>query len=522
MSTPRRRRLSAIAVALSVAVIATGPLPIFANASGTVPSVRLVTGTDNVTLKRPEGRRAYLDLSTYVAAVGGAFEIWAARLDYDHPAQVWQVVRENGVITKYPLPPSAEEDWLGLDRFLHVTVTDDAGAVVMDRYRGFCPGSGELARLSVDGPDIPTYPQFCGGNPFTLGAVWGIDDGWASNAFGYYGAGGFKGPDGHYTATVSITPEYQSLFGVAASDASVSISIRLKTLKHDYCYPYCPRDGDGGGHGSVVDARSRMTSVPIMTDPDPSVMPDLVSLPAWGISIDHQRHLHRDYLDFGATVWDRGPSPMVVEGFRRQGEPIMDAWEFFYSNGVAVGRIQAGDLMYDNRPGHQHWHFEQFARYSLLAEDQAQIVRSEKTGFCLAPTDAIDLTATGAEWNPYSIGLGTACGGRGSLWTREVLPAGWGDTYFQGLPGQSFDITHLPNGTYYIAVQANPDGLLTEVTAANNTELRQVILGGTRGHRTVEVPPWHGIDTEGPFGGGNSGGGGGGAPIPLPASSSPF
>ncbi len=22
---------------------------------------------------------------------------------------------------------------------------------------------------------------------------------------------------------------------------------------------------------------------------------------------------------------------MVVEGFRRQGEPIMDAWEFFYS-----------------------------------------------------------------------------------------------------------------------------------------------------------------------------------------------
>ncbi len=125
--------------------------------------------------------------------------------------------------------------------------------------------------------------------------------------------------------------------------------------------------------------------------------------------------------------------------------------------------------MYDARPGHQHWHFEQFARYSLLAKDQTQIVRSEKTGFCLAPTDAIDLTAPGAEWNPYSIGLGTACGGRGSLWTREVLPAGWGDTYFQGLPGQSFDITYLPNGTYYIAVQANPDGLLTEVTTATTS-----------------------------------------------------
>ena len=521
MPTPRRRRLGAIAVALSVAVVVTGPLPLFATDSGTVPSVRLIAGTDKVTLKHPEGGRAYLDVGTYVAAVGGAFEIWAARPDYDHPVQVWQVVRENGVITKYPLPPTAEQDWLGLYRFLHVTVTDDAGTVVVDRYRGFCPGAGELARLSAEGPAIPTYPQFCGGNPFTLGAVWGIDDGWASNAFGYYGAGGIKEPDGHYTATVSITPEYQSLFRVAASDASVSISIRLKTLKHDYCVPFCPGEGSGGvqGHGRAADLRARMASVPIVTDPDPSVMPDLVALPAWGISTTHDRQLHRDYLNFGATVWDEGPSPMVVEGFRRQGEPIMDAWEFFYSNGVAVGRIQAGELMYDARPDHQHWHFEQFARYSLLAKDQTQIVRSEKTGFCLAPTDAIDMTVPGAEWNPFSIGFGTACGGHASLWTREVLPAGWGDTYFQGLPGQSFDITDLPNGTYYIAVQANPDGLLTEVTAANNIELRQVILGGTRAHSTVEVPPWHGIDTEGPFGGG---GGGGGVPIPVPIPSSPF
>lgn len=517
MSTPRRRRLGAIAVALSVAVVATGPLPSQASASGTAPSVRLVNGTDKVTIKRSEGRRAYLDLSTYVAAVGGAFEIWAARPDYDHPVQVLQVVRQNGVITRFQLPPNVVDDWLGLDRFLHVTVTDDAGDVVADRYRGFCPGTGELARLDADGPAIPTYPQSCGGNPFTLGAVWGIDDGWASSAFGYYGAGGFNGPDGHYTATVSIAPEYQNLFNVAASDASVSISIRLKTTKHGYCIPLCPGEGDGGGHGyGSADVGGHMASVPIMTDPDPSVMPDLVALPAWGISVTHERQLHRDFLNFGATVWDKGPSPMVVEGFRRQGEPIMDAWEFFYSDGVAVGRVQAGELMYDPRPGHQHWHFEQFARYSLLAEDQSQIIRSEKTGFCLAPTDPIDMTVPGAQWSPFAIGLATACGGRASLWTREVLPAGWGDTYYQLLPGQSFDITDLPNGTYYIAVQANPDALLTEVTGANNLELRQVILGGTRGHRTVEVPPWHGIDTEGPIGGG------GGGPIPVPAPSFPF
>ena len=79
-------------------------------------------------------------------------------------------------------------------------------------------------------------------------------------------------------------------------------------------------------------------AVPIMTDPDPSIRPDLVALPAWGISIDHQGRSNRDFLDFGATVWDKGPSPMVVEGFRRPGEPIMDGWEYFYSNGEPVGR----------------------------------------------------------------------------------------------------------------------------------------------------------------------------------------
>ena len=111
------------------------------------------------------------------------------------------------------------------------------------------------------------------------------------------------------------------------------------------------------------------------------------------------------------------------------------------------------------------------------------------------------MTAPGAEWNPYSIGLATACGSRSSIWTREVLPPGWGDTYFQGLPGQSFDITDLPNGTYFISVQANPDGLLLEGSTANNTELREIKLRGKPGHRRVIVPLWHGIDTEGNGGG---------------------
>jgi hypothetical protein len=92
------------------------------------------------------------------------------------------------------------------------------------------------------------------------------------------------------------------------------------------------------------------------------------------------------------------------------------------------------------------------------------------------------------------------CGSATSTWIREILPTGWGDTYFQGVPGQSFDITDLPNGTYWIEVHANPEGRLFDGDPTNDVELREVILRGRPGSRTVEAPPWHGIDTEGFFG----------------------
>ena len=295
---------------------------------------------------------------------------------------------------------------------------------MLDRYHPFCPGAGELARVSDDGPDIATYPQFCGGNPFTLGAVWGIDSGWASSA-------SVTAPTTHQGTRRPLhrhrvhRSDYQTLFGVAPQDASVSIDVRVKTTKRSTL----PTDLPGGGLPRPTPARRcaclggpPSVSVPIMTNPDPSIRPDLVALPAWGITIDHQRKdapglpgLRRHGLGQGAVADGR-------RGVPPSRRAVMDGWEYFYSNGDPVGRAPAGDLMYDARPGHQHWHFEQFARYSFLGADQTQIVLSEKTGFCLAPTDAIDLTTPGAEWNPYSVGLATACGSRSSIWTREVLP----------------------------------------------------------------------------------------------------
>ena len=132
-----------------------------------------------------------------------------------------------------------------------------------------------------------------------------------------------------------------------------------------------------------------------------------------------------------------------------------------------------GEFHFDRRHGHHHWHFEQFARYRLLDAHGDGVVRSHKQSFCLAPTDAIDMTVPGALWRPEELGF-TQCGGDDAIWIREVLPTGWGDTYYQSVGGQAFDITDLPNGRYYIEVRANPLGLLYDRSAGNDVRLREI------------------------------------------------
>ncbi|WP_432072766.1 lysyl oxidase family protein [Streptomyces wuyuanensis] len=219
--------------------------------------------------------------------------------------------------------------------------------------------------------------------------------------------------------------------------------------------------------------------------------PDLRSLPAYGITISDggEDVPGKDYLAFSANVWNAGPAQLVVDGFRSPGKAKMDAYQYFYdAKGKQVGYTPTGTMEWDPRPGHVHWHFTDFASYRLLKADKKETVRSGKEAFCLANTDAVDYTVKNANWHPYNTDLATACGQENSISVREVLDVGSGDTYTQDLPGQSFDITNVPNGTYYIQVLANPENRLKETSTANNSALRKVVLGGKPGKRTVTVP----------------------------------
>ncbi len=492
----RQRWISSLlSILIAGTALATGAVPVAAGSSGPAdPSVRLYSPRAHITAAHFKGQPAFIDPGILLEAVGGAWQINAGRPDYDHPITASQVIRTQSGSRYRSLPDGLVTGLHGMPKFFHVVITDLDGHQVLSHSYAFCP-SGSDMRVSPDGPMNPTYPRGCYAGPFTLGSVWGIDRGWAVSAFGYQGIT-LNAKNGRYHMTVSINQDYASFFGIPNDQNSVTMSLELKSGSKGCreicpCPPFCPPGGPGHAPG-IVNRAGPLGALPTQGSPDPSTLPDLVALPAWSIAIDHQGT--GDFIDFSATVWDAGPTPMVVEGYRRRGEAVMNAWEYFFKDGKAIGRARVGTMVYDPRSGHQHWHFTQFARYSLLDASQQNVVISEKEAFCLAPTDAIDMTRPGAEWNPYFVGFGSACGDARSIWTREALPAGWGDTYSQTLPGQSLDITHVPNGTYYISVKANPAGHLFESDYSNNRQLRQIELGGSPGHRTVTVEPWHGIN----------------------------
>jgi hypothetical protein len=447
------------------------------------------------------GRRVYLNLGVYLVAGDGPFVVMAHRSpDYVGPITA-QMSVAGGQLTD--LPDGLLRSFRGLRDFLHVVVTDADGKTVYHDMKSFCPSYGST-RVRPDAPDTSPYPQGCPYNPFTLGGVYGIEQGFGSPAVAAYGRP-VKLARGHYTATVNIAQPWRGLIGVSGSDARVSVHFRV--VKDQGCqFPGGPvpvprgcKVGASKGHHSSEalgriprqPAAQRPVGAGMKADPDPSTLPDLQTLPAFGIELTR-----RGFLNFAATEWDAGPAPMVIDGFRNPVAPlIMGSYQYFYNpDGTPAGHKRIGKMEWDPRPGHEHWHFEDFARYSLLDADQTQVVLSHKEGFCLANTDAVDFTVPGAVWNPYNTDLATACGDLSSLAVREVLLTGSGDTYYQSLPGQSFKVGGLPNGVYYVKIEVNPNGNMFETDKTNNVSLRKIRLMGSGDNRTVKVFPVGDID----------------------------
>jgi hypothetical protein len=483
-----RWSLPGVAVAVAGLAVAAPGLPVASAASSAGPVVTLEAAQHSVTVDSTQG---YVDMDPgiWVASLGSALQFDVRRASYTRPVTITQVIHPpRGRATARPLPATVLDGWNGLKHFIRMTVRNAAGRVVASPWLTLCPNTYDPERATPDSPATSPYPQECGQDPFPLSMVWGIAKGWATDPAEYYpnsplGPGPFMQiPDGKYRVTETVGATYVKLLHVPAAGTSRTVDVTVASGSG-----YSGRQAAAGPR-----ALPKLPRVPYLAAPPQDALPDLVPLPSFGITTSHTKS-GLDLLDFEATVWIGGNGPLDVEGFRDPGSQVMKAYQYFWRDGRVIGRVRVGTMGFAD---YNHWHFEQFARYALLNAARKLAVPSHKEAFCIGASDPVNLLAPGAVWQPPVVGLAGQCGKQTALWVQESLPVGWGDTYIQSIPGESFNITKVPNGTYYIEVVANPLRLLHETSTRNDVSLRKVILGGTPGHRTVKVPAWHGIDPE--------------------------
>ncbi len=159
---------------------------------------------------------------------------------------------------------------------------------------------------------------------------------------------------------------------------------------------------------------------------------------------------------YGGTVNPNGTQNVIQRVFR--------------SNGTFFERT-AGTFTY--HASHNHIHFDGWCEYRLrtiLVNDGVGpvVATGGKTSFCILDLGVHDSTLPG--YNPN--GEFRSCGT-----TTQGLSVGWLDIYSKNLDGQFIDITGVPNGTYWLESEADPDRLLLESNTANNATRIKVTIG---------------------------------------------
>lgn len=465
-------------------------------AAATPPRAALLTVRPSITADQSfPGNPAGIPVFAYLVNRGGPLDVEARRT----PSSVLWTGQQVLDGTRLPLPAGVPVGPSGFGRALEVTVLTPSRRVVRRRALNLCVNTGRV-RMGTAGPALSAYPESCTYHPFARSLHLGLDTDYAVPLALDFNLGRFA--PGRYLVRVRVRAALAEWLGMDPANRAVQVTMRVprSLVIPDFPEgkpvpapkPVLPTPADAHDEGA---APARPPAVPVSDVPLPAdTLPNLAGLPAFDISV--RRAGARDMLLFAATVFNAGPGPLIIEGYRSSPRLVMDGWQFLRRDGEDVAAVPVSKLEFDQREGHSHWHFRDFAEYALVRADGRMVRRSPKEAWCLAPTDQIDQLVPNAEIRPGNPLLATACGDRSAVQVREVLDVGAGDTYTAETPGQAIDVTTLPNGVYFLSIEANPGKVVRETTTGDNTALRRIVLGGTRGRRTVRVPPVDGVDTE--------------------------
>ncbi len=214
--------------------------------------------------------------------------------------------------------------------------------------------------------------------------------------------------------------------------------------------------------------------------PGHALLPDVILRPLSEIRIE--KRVGVKLLRFASIIGNGGvgvvelkpdsPTRSAANDCNGDGDALNDrqAFQRIFRDADGDGVFTRGvDTVFDRRFAgcslfhveHNHWHFEEFARYRLVKPKTGLVVAaSEKVSFCVRDSIRFGATMPGS---PALIHYGDC--------TQDSvtgLSIGWADYYGSTLPGQELDIRGLPDGRYCLRNEADPGDRLAESDEGNN------------------------------------------------------
>jgi hypothetical protein len=183
---------------------------------------------------------------------------------------------------------------------------------------------------------------------------------------------------------------------------------------------------------------------------------------------DGQSHL---LLRFNGYIHNVGGGPLEIRGSNPVTAVMTVSGQRIYRSDGTWHDENARHpvIKFEAADGHEHWHVQSAARFSLWNEaGTTTVAPSAKVGFCLEDVERVE---TFGPANPaYDSDATEYCRQYQANATSvsEGISAGWQDDYGAKLPFQWVDVSDVAPGRYRLGAQVDPDDFMIESNEADN------------------------------------------------------
>jgi hypothetical protein len=203
------------------------------------------------------------------------------------------------------------------------------------------------------------------------------------------------------------------------------------------------------------------------------LLPDIVvdSGPLHDTRIDTETLEGRRLLRLTTSTPNIGAGPLEIRGGSVLGTASQAVLQRIYSADGGFRDRPAGSSVY--HPTHAHTHFDGWAIYRLRSIGPGGsvggvVATGDKTSFCLLDITVYDGPGSPPAGEPRY----QTCGQQ----VQGISP-GWSDVYDRELEGQWIDVTDLPDGTYWLEAEVDPEQRIAESVETNNVTRIEIVLG---------------------------------------------